>query len=135
MFELNVKGTLTSKRAAHVPVIRRWKLVWERREFGTQVDKLDKTIRLPFGAWADIPDNGANVKVTSDLRVVVKRLPAGSQGDHPVEAFATWQGQIIPGTRRTFNLPEVEAVKVIAWHTDLWKGVKLDLESTISYDP
>ena len=43
---LKIDIRITSKMAAHVPVIRKWRLVWERREFGTRVD--NETVYLDF---------------------------------------------------------------------------------------
>lgn len=136
MYEIHLKGTLTSKRAMHVPVIRRWKLVWERREFGTQVDRIDRVFPLRFDAWENIPEGGVEVKLGSGFSVLVKRVLSGGQGDGLMLGVSVlYQGSMLPGTYRAFVIPTPENKKLLAWHTEVWKGVKVDVEATLSWSP
>lgn len=136
MYEIHLKGTLTSKRAAHVPVIRRWKIVWERREFGTQVDRIDRRFPLRFDAWENIPEGGVEVKLGSGFSVLVKRLLSKGQGDGLMLGVSVlYQGSMLPGTYRAFTIPDFDGTKLLAWHTEVWKGVKVDVEATLSYSP
>lgn len=134
MYEIHLKGTLTSKRAMHVPVIRRWRLVWERREFGTRVDRIDRTFPLRFDAWENIPEGGVEIKLGSGFSVLVKRVLSQGQGDGLLLGVSVlYEGTMLPGTYRTFVIPDFNGTKLLAWHTEVWKGVKVDVEATLSY--
>ena len=137
MFTLKLNGTLTSKFAAHVPVIRRWKLVWERREFGTRIDRLDHSFPL-FPSWESLPVGGIEIKLVGDWAVRVKRVVGGAENGLFIAVFAVWNGVEVPGTYQALSLPHPEvvgSVRLFDWKTDLWRGVKLDLGAKIVWEP
>ena len=131
MYHLTLTGSLTSKRAMHVPVFRHWKLVRERREFGTQVDKITLDYPLKALSWDDLPKE-KEIKLTNDFKVILtKREP------EEVNFVVLFQGIPVPGTDKTIALPKMEYPKgrLLAWHTTLWKGVQVDLEGSIAFIP
>lgn len=130
MYEITLKGTLTSKRAMHVPVFRRWKLVWERRELGTAVDRIDRSYPLHFLTLDAIPPSGIRIPLPSGFALNVTR-----EGEYHVAFNVLYNGIAVPGAVKTFHLPKVEERKGLAWHTTLWKGVKLDLEGVLHFSP
>lgn len=134
ILDLHLQGKLTSKRAAHVPVIRKWKLVWERREFGTQVDKIDYTFPLDFTDSLKAGEQEViAIKMTDKLEVRVKV----NLNDFPpqyVEFRLFYDGIYIPFSY-TKKLPKSDAGNsptIIAIHNEIYKGVRLDVEGTIS---
>lgn len=134
MFVLDLKGQLTSKFSTDVPVIRKWKLVWERRDFGTRIDKIDKTVPLRFASYDEIPEIGFTQKVDGHFSVLMKK----AKGSRSVVTAIMYDGVEIPGTHKTHALPEPGSNfsnKILAWHTPLWKGVQLDLEGVLRYEP
>lgn len=136
MYEIHVKGTVTSKMAAHVPVIRKWKIVLERREFGTKVDRIDRVFPLKFTAWENMPEGGVEVKINSDFSILVKRVISQGQGDGLLLGVSVkYRGNVMPGTYKTFVIPKVEESKFLAWHSEIYKGVTVDVEATLSFAP
>lgn len=137
MFILSLKGTLTSKFALHVPVVRRWRLVWERREFGTRIDDLDRDIFL-FDEWDRIPEGGIVFKVAGDWSIRVKRVLGGEDMGLMVAVSALWNGIEVPGTYKVFPLPLKDLIghkKLFDWKTEVWKGVKLDVDAAVAWKP
>lgn len=133
MYEIHLKGTLTSKMAVRVPVIRRWRLVWEERD---RIDRIDRRFPLRFDAWENIPEGGVEVKLGSGLSVLVKRVLSGGQGDGlMIGVSVLYQGSMLPGTYKAFAIPDFDKIKLLAWHTEVWKGVKVDVEAMLSYSP
>lgn len=131
MYEIHLKGTLTSKWAMHVPVIRHWRLVWERREFGTRVDRIDRAYPLRFDAWEDIPVGGVEINLGSGFSILITRVLLRRGGGVSV----LYQGFILPGTYQVFVIPTPENAKLFVWRTEVWKGVKVDVEATLSRSP
>lgn len=119
---LNIKGTLTSKRAMHVPVIRRWRLVWERREFGTKVDRINKTIpvKIDIGRGNDL---GHGFSIHFNM---------ATPNSHKATIEVRYMGMQVPGTRQVFDIPMLSQKRHFAWNTHLYKGVKVDVEAVIS---
>ena len=110
-----IRGTLTSKRAAHVPVIRRWKLVWERREFGTQVDHFEQDIPLPA-----ITEE-ARVPINKDIVAVFRARTNGTQAMVTVQL--EYQGVAVSLPKQfTVNVATKEP---LTWYSELYKGVKI----------
>jgi hypothetical protein len=116
MYHLVLKGTVTSKRSVDVPVFRHWRLVLERRELGTKVDKVEIDIPITFTADED----SKTIKLTNDLSLVVKLTVK------TIEISPLYKGQLIPGVR-TFAIP-TQVPKPLAWHNSPWRGVKIDVE-------
>ena len=69
---LKIVGLITTKFAARVPVFRGWKLVWERREFGTKRIWLNETATVPFDAWTDLKMKPASIDL-GPLRATIKQ--------------------------------------------------------------
>lgn len=136
MFTIKLKGTLNSKFAAHVPVIRRWKLVWERREFGSRVDQIDQSVPLQFTDWNILPVGGKKVKIVGDWEVQVKRIVGGTENLIALSLF--WNGIEVPGTYKAIPLPDLSQVvpsNAFDWKADVWKGVSLDLKASLVWEP
>jgi hypothetical protein len=70
--KLKIVGLINAKFAAHVPVIRNWRIVWERREFGTKRIWLSETATLPFDAYTDLKNHPAVVEL-GPLRATIKQ--------------------------------------------------------------
>jgi len=132
MYKIKIKGDLYSKFAMHVPVIRRWRLVWERREFGTRLDRIDETIPLPFDAWAMIPEGGVTVDLPAGFKIVVERV-VGSATEHKLGIGVYHGDLLIPGTYNVVAIPTLSGSKILGWKTELWKGVRLDVEAVLVY--
>lgn len=136
MFTIQLKGALYSKFAAHVPVIRRWKLVWERREFGSRIDRLDQSFPL-FPSWESLPTGGTEIKLVGDWSVRVKRIVGETNGDF-IALQVLWNGVEVPGTYQALPLPNPSVIgsrKLFNWKTDVWKGVRLDVEASLVWEP
>ena len=131
MYHLTLTGTLTSKRTVHVPVIRHWKLLWERMEFGTQVDKVTLDYPLKAISWDELPTDKV-IKLTNDFKVILTK-----RGPEEVNLVVLFQGFPVPGTDKTVALPKLEYPRgrILAWHTAPWKGVYVDLEGAIAIIP
>ena len=138
MYSIKLNGTLNSKFAAHVPVIRRWKLVWERREFGSRVDRLDQTFPLQFTDWNALPVGGVKIKLVGDWEVQVKRVVGGQENGLFVALALYWNGVEVPGTYKTIPLPlfsQVMPQTSFDWKVDVWKGVSLDVKAALVWEP
>jgi hypothetical protein len=131
MYQIKLIGTLTSKRAFDVPVIRNWKLVLERREFGTKIDKIDETINLHFLDWAEIPTGGIKVKLKGDIGIKVKR----DLDPDRVVVGLTYKGIDIPTTQKTYTLPFASGAdfRLLSINTEIWKGVNLDVKGRLVF--
>lgn len=134
MYEIRLRGALTSKRAWHVPVIRNWRVVWERREFGIQVDRIDRTIPLHFDVWEAIPESGLQVRIAGDFAVLIKRQ-LGNDGSKLVTVSALYRSLPIPGTVQTFPIPVFSESKLLTWNSEIFKGVRINVEATLSDVP
>ena len=133
MHEINLKGIVTSKRAAHVPVIRRWKLVWERREFGTQIDKIDLDIPIRFeGSLSDMI-----IPLSLDVKIIDGLILRLRRQFEKADIWIEWQKIEVPGTRRIIVIPSIDLPTglILAWHPEPWKGVKIDIEGSITFKP
>lgn len=124
MYNLKLTGNLKSKFAMHVPVIRHWKLVWERREFGernTTIDQsfypitLDETIHLPHG-----------------FSVTIKETPMGEAEGRWLFVGVNYQGVAVPGGNVIVKLPEAHHVaKLFDLKCRVWKGASFDLKAEL----
>lgn len=124
MIILNLNGTLQSKFAAHVPVFRRWKLIWERREFGTRVDTLFHH-QVAFPTYETLPPGGVRLPIVGEWAVNISK--EGTEGEPVIGVVFLWNNMTVPGTAQRVKLPPTGSVKVLKFQTDLWKGVKLDI--------
>lgn len=132
MITLAVKGQLTSKRAAHVPVIRRWKLIWERREFGTQVDQIDLAQPIPYSDLAQLPPGGLVVKLPADFMLHINSDPDSSEPGSYVLVVAHKYVPVILGTYK-FTVPTSGKVVLLDVNTQLYKGVKAEFELSLNW--
>ena len=110
-----IKGTLTTKRAAHVPVIRRWKLVFERREFGTQVENFEQDIVL-----API-NEGTRIPINRDIVAVFRARTNGTKAMVTVQL--EYQGVPV-SLPKQFEV-NIATTQPLTWYSELYKGVKI----------
>ncbi|MEQ1761603.1 MAG: hypothetical protein ABL984_00525 [Pyrinomonadaceae bacterium] len=134
MYSLKLTGTITSKRAFHVPVFRRWRLVFERREFGTKIDRIDAEFPLYFHTGFDIPDGGVEVKLPAGFSILIKRM-SSSNVEPLVRASVLFEGYTLPGWGYTFTIPDFDDLHVLDWRSKIYKGVELDLYGSLYYTP
>ena len=106
--KLSLNGVVTSKRALHIPKIRKWKLVWERVELGTKVDP------FTFSKTFDALDTWT-VKLTDDITITLDNMIMLKYGSIPLYTWA------VP----TFGTKE------IAWKGEVYKGVHVDISAHI----
>jgi len=130
MFTLALNGTLTSKLAAHVPVVRRWRIVWERRELGTRIYRIDREIPLRFADWNGLPSGGQEIPIVGDWSLRIKRVLGGGDADRLIALQILWNGAEVPGTYQTVPIPGRDVLgpdRRFHWRTELWRGVALDV--------
>jgi hypothetical protein len=131
MFEIQFIGSVQSKIAFHVPVIRRWRLVWERREFGTRTDYINETYPLDISDVTGIPDSGLNIRLWKEVVLVISRMRNQAQGDPiRVGVSLTYAGFPIPGTMQIITLPAPGELKFFALK-EAYKGVEVDVTATL----
>lgn len=138
MYAIHLQGLLTVKKALHVPVFRRWRLRWERRELGTRTVHLDKTIPLRFTAWANLVRAGQTVRVFGDWAIHVQPVVvAGEEGGAFVALQVLWKGVGVPMTYQTVRLPGIDNGRstLVTWRAEVWRGGKIDIEATLLWQP
>lgn len=131
MLKINIAGTVTSKRAAHVPVFRKWRLVWERREFGTQVDRIERTYQSDHVSFAQIPKEGLTLGLGKDFDLSVVPLP-DEDGVHLLRVALKYEGGEVPGTRKVLRVPELAAAQSLRFNKEVYKGVVVDLRGSLT---
>lgn len=131
MFNLTIKGKITSKRVFDVPVIRNWKITLERREFGTKIDKFDYEIPLGFTDPEQLPAESIDYLISRDLSVRLQKVTVN--GIPGLAVALEFAGVQIPGTTRTISLPAkiTETRKILAWHGAPFRGITVDLEGLV----
>jgi hypothetical protein len=110
---LKIVGLINAKFAAHVPVIRNWRLVWERREFGTKRIWLNETATVPFDAWTDLKFKPAVIDLRA-LQVTLKQADTfpyiiasvEMKGPIPIPLFSKSikLPTALPGSSRSFDV-------------------------------
>ena len=126
MTEVHITGQIRVKKATHVPVVRRWRIVWERREFGTRTIPVNETIRVNPTALAH---EGVRLRLANDVALEVRHEHA--DGEYRLRFGLTFQGATIPGTEKTLHLPELNDVRLARWSTTPWRGVSVELEARL----
>lgn len=127
MITVNLTGTITSKIAFHVPVFRRWRLVWERRDFGTRVEEVEASIPVGTFAGTFTP----KVIPIGDKGSLVISVEKEGYVNYLVVSFR-YMGEEVPGLKKYIPIPT--EFKRFEWSKHVWRGVVIDLSVSVA-DP
>lgn len=113
----------------------------ERREFGTKTDKIDGKYPLMVAGKgiltrADLPADGLRVGVLGDSKVsvLIKRLVGGESPDL-LTVSLLYDGIRVPGMSYSTSFPGRSDFKVFKYSGEVYKGVQVELEAVLSFQP
>lgn len=138
MFEVAISGTLVSERyQIRVPVLRRGRILFERRSFGSRTLRIDDAVGF-FDAWESLPVGGRTFSLGGPWGLRVKRVVGGQESGFYVTATLVYRGGDVLSAYKTVLLPSVGPFRLkreFRFSGAIEDGVTFDVKTTLSFAP